>query len=288
MIRMLIFLILYMSCTGVAGQGYDTIRVGYSTSVNMIFDSPIVKWDMGLGVHMEDGQEVWDVLVSHSPSSPGRIKLAAGVEDFETTNLFIETEDAYYNFILTYDPQPVHLLLKIGREKASIRKEEAIAKDTTVGEITAEPTTDSLIYLCSKIYENATDITDIGQVSQKMLFYLGGIYVSGNHLFFKVCIKNEGTIKYDLGFAGFFAADRGRSGNKRRPRQDELLTPVYIFNDQQKVVEQGEVVTKVYVFRKFTLDPRKHLYLQFWEGNGGERKAELVVKGKELLGAEGI
>ena len=31
-------------------QPYDTLQVGYHTSVNLIFASPVLKWDMGLGV----------------------------------------------------------------------------------------------------------------------------------------------------------------------------------------------------------------------------------------------
>ena len=87
-------------------QPYDTIKIGYSTSVNMIFSSPVKKWDMGLGLRIENGQEIRDVLVENTSESSKRIKLAAGIEHFEITNLFVETERAYYNFILEYEERP--------------------------------------------------------------------------------------------------------------------------------------------------------------------------------------
>jgi len=34
------------------------------------------------------------------------------------------------------------------------------------------------------------------------------------------------------------------------------------------------------------LSKTQKLYIQFWEGNQGERKIELVVKGNDILGAK--
>ncbi len=264
-------------------QPYDTIQVGYKTSVNMIFDSPVRRWDMGLGISIEGGIKIQDVLVENPVNSPERIKLAAGIKHFETTNLFVETEIAYYNFILTYNEQPINLLINVNMDKASIVKTKE--KENRDAQNTIQKNhTDSLQYLTERIDDMDNDMTHIGLVSQKMMYYVGGIFVIDTYLIFKVFIKNEGNISYEIGFNGFFRGDK--KGNKKRPRQEELLTPLYISNKEKTVIESGKSITKIYVFEKFTLRKDQQIYIQFWEEEPGERKAELVLRSKDILAAK--
>ncbi len=287
---------------------YDTIPVGYSTSVNLIFDSPVKQWDMGLGIRIEGGEQVWDVLVENSPESPKRIKLAAGIQGFKTTNLFVETETAYYNFILIYENKPGKLLYQIQLDQAEIIKEDrspTFAK-AMVGrqksEISSEisklghhkpiiPNTetaskyDSLGYFSQRVLKREDSFNPIGKSSQQILFFLSGIYIRGDHLFFKLYIRNDSNIPFDIGFIGFFKSDRGRRGSKKRPIQEEHLTPEFITNEEIKTLESKGEILKVFVFRKFTLSMRKRLYIQLWEGDQGERKIELSLKNKDILKA---
>ncbi|XOV91535.1 MAG: DUF4138 domain-containing protein [Bacteroidota bacterium] len=294
----LIILINSIMLGKVYSQNYDTIPVGYTTSVNLIFDSPVKQWDMGLGLRVEGGQKVWDVLVENSPESPNRIKLAAGIEEFKTTNLFVETVTAYYNFILKYKDRPRKLLYQIQPDQAEITKEIGTSK-SEFRENISEPDVrnpkkvnnetnvelDSLEYLSHLVLEADDSFNPIGKSSQQILFFLIGIYVREDHLFFKLYIRNESSIPYDIGFIGFFKSDRGKSGNKKRPRQEEHLTPEFVLNEGVKTLESNTEIFKMVALKRFTLDNRKRLYVQLWEGNGGERKIELVVKGKDLLKA---
>lgn len=284
--KYLYIMLLFIESTCAFAQSYDTIRIGYSTSVNMIFDSPVKRWDMGLGIRIEDGNEIRDVLVENSTNSPERIKLAAGIAHFETTNLFVETVKAYYNFILMYDDLPNNLLIKVDAAKASITKTKVENNPDVQNRIDRKNPTDSLIYYTEKIRDLENDFTNIGLVSQKMLFYISGLYVVDDYLIFKVIIKNEGNISFDIGFVGFFRGDK--KGNKKRPRQEELLTPLYISNEEKEVIKSGEMIVKVYAFKKFTLRKNQHLYIQFWEGEPGERKAELVLRSKDILAAKAL
>lgn len=284
--RLMMVFVLVGSVIDAWGQGYDTIPVGITTSVNLIFETPVRKWDMGLGVKIEKGEKVWDILVANPGDSPERIKLAAGIEDFETTNLFVETEDGYYNFILTYRNNPDTLLYKLTPEEASIRKELPIEKKPD--ENPKSSFTDNLATICKKIENMNESNLGIGEVSQKMLFYLGGIHVSADYLFFQVFVKNEGSLTFDLDFVGFFIGDRTKKGNKKKPRQEETLVPLYVYNEDLSTIKTSELVTRIYVFEKFTLPGNDKLYIQFWEGSGGRRKVELVVKNKDILLAEKI
>lgn len=265
-------------------QSYDTIWVGQNTSVNMIFDSPVQKWDMGLGVRVENGVEVMDVLVENPASSKNRIKLAAGIVHFTTTNLFIETQQGYYNFILAYDPEPQHLLIKVSLAQAAITKTDH-RLDTLSNSEKTPPTQEGLNHLCKLILKK-NEFTDIGEEKQDMLFYLAGIYIADDYLFFSIDIQNKGGIPFDLGYVGFFTGDKGKGGNKRKPKQLTPLEPVYVYPKNSDPVEPKGVLSQVYVFDRFTLASRHKLFIQFWEGNGGERKVELVVGSKEVLRAE--
>jgi len=279
-------------------QNYDTIPVGYTTSVNLIFDSPVKQWDMGLGLRVENSQQVWDVLVENSPESPNRIKLAAGIEEFKTTNLFVETVTAYYNFILKYEDRPRKLLYQIQPDQAEITKETRTPKSEfreNISEPDARNTKnvnnetnvklDSLEYFSHLVLESEDSFNPIGKSSQQVLFFLSGIYIRDDHLFFKLYIRNDSNIPFDIGFIGFFKSDRGKSGNKKRPKQEEHLTPEFVLNADMKTLESNTEIFKVMSLKRFTLDNQKRLYIQLWEGNGGERKIELVVKGKNLLKA---
>jgi hypothetical protein len=263
-------------------QPYDTIYLSYRTSVNIIFTSPVEKWDMGLGVRMENGRIVSDVLVENPETSPERIKLTAGIENFPATNLFVETTDAYYNFILLYKEWPENLLLKIDPQKASIIKEVPTFEEKH----DSEDTVDSLEYYCKKVQDLDGEITSIGTSSQKMLYYLGGIYVKGDYLFFQVYIKNEGNVKYDVGYIGFSRKDKRRKINKIHPTQEEQLNPVLVTGEEKRVIESGRLFTRVYAFKKFTLSKSQSLSIEFWEGSQGMRKKELIVKSKDILKAK--
>ncbi|MEQ8880904.1 MAG: DUF4138 domain-containing protein, partial [Cyclobacteriaceae bacterium] len=277
---------------------YDTIPVGYSTSVNLIFDSPVKQWDMGLGIRIEGGEQVWDVLVENSPESPKRIKLAAGIQGFKTTNLFVETTTAYYNFILKYEDRPGKLLYQIQLDQAEIIKVDRNQKSEISSENSKSdhhkpfiPNTetasrlDSIDYFSQKVLKREDSFNPIGKSSQQILFFLSGIYIRKDHLFFKLYIRNDSNIPFDIGFIGFFKSDRGRRGSKKRPIQEEHLTPVFINDEETKTLESKGEILKVFVFRKFTLSKRKRLYIQVWEGDQGERKIELSLKNKDILKA---
>lgn len=305
---------------------YDTIPVGYTTSVNLIFDSSVKQWDMGLGLRDEDGKQVWDVLVGNSAESPNRIKLAAGIKEFHTTNLFVETANGYYNFILKYEDLPRKLLYQIDTEMAEIVKADRnhtfakamvgrqksennseiskrnpsvspsqgrVSKDKDLhqrngfgGQTNVQHVgNDSLEYLSRLVLESGGSFNPIGKSSQQIHFFLSGIYIRGDYLFFKLYIRNDSSIPFDIGFIGFFKSDRGRTGSKKRPKEEEQLTPEYVLNVDIKTLESNSEIFQIATFKRFTLSKRKRLYIQLWEGNRGERKIELVARGKDLLRA---
>ena len=175
----------------------------------------------------------------------------------------------------------------ISPSQGRIIKDSAFHLRNSAGGQTAsqKEVNDSLKYYSQIVLGNEDSFNPIGKSSQQILFFLSGIYIHKGHLFFKLYLRNDSSIPFDIGFIGFFKSDRGRKGSKQRPMQDEHLTPEFITDKERKSLESKGEILKVFVFRKFTLSKRKRLYIQLWEGDQGERKIELVVKGKDLLRA---
>lgn len=278
------------------GQRYDTIQVGLMTTVHMIFESPVLEYDLGSGTRIEvvngEEQQVTDVLITKVGD---RLKLAAAFTNFETTNLFVETETGYFNFILKYADHPrtlSHYLADQHADKiksASPAKRQALEKENT--ELTAQKETRilelTLHDLATKVSREPAQVIEIGQDSQRMKYYLNGIFVKGNYLFFRVNILNEGNVKFDLGYEGFFIKDKPNRGLKKTTKQiPEPVKDLFIFNRNVKVVERRQEVSKIYVFEKFTLDHKKMFVIEFWEDGQGQRKVELNIPSDKILDAK--
>lgn len=252
-----------------------------------------MNYDLGSGTRIENGAEVSDVIIGKVGD---RLKLAAAIERFETTNLFVETENAYFNVILVYSDQPKQLTYYQGddradrvkdpgkKQKESLAKEESEmgkAKEEMILELTLKD-------LANDVLEKGNVVPDIGESSQRMKYFLNGIYVKGDYLFFRVNVLNEGNVKYDLGYEGFFITDKKNKGTKKTPTQPEPLKTLLILNDEIKSVEKKQEISKVYVFKKFTLEPKKVFTIEFWEDGQGQRKVELIIPPDKLLSAKTI
>jgi hypothetical protein len=273
-------------------QRYDTIHVGLLTTVHVVFNSTVKNYDLGSGTRIEEGREVSDVIIGKVGD---RLKLAAAIERFETTNLFVETESAYFNVILVYAEKPKKLSYYFGDERADRikaggkEKESMVKEELAIGKAKEEKILElTLKDLATEVLEKGNVVPDIGESSQRMKYFLNGIYVKGDYLFFRVNILNEGNVKYDLGYEGFFINDRKNKGTKKTPMQPEPMKTVLILNDGIKSVERKQEVSKVYVFRKFTLEPKKVFLIEFWEDGQGQRKVELIIPPDKLLAAKAI
>jgi hypothetical protein len=285
-------------CLMAFAQRYDTLEVGMMTTVHLVFESTVLEYDIGSGTRIEtvNGQEheVTDALVTKVGD---RLKLAAAIADFETTNIFVETETAYFNFILKFAPRPKKLSHyfadgdadRIKSANATQTKMKAVSDAQLQADKQAQILELTLKDLSEKVANEPNQVIEIGQESQRMKYFLNGVYVKGNFLFFRVNIANEGNVKFDLGYEGFFIKDKPNRGLKKTTKQ--IPTPLKVFiiyNNQIKTIERNQEVKKVYVFEKFTLEPKKIFTIEFWEDAQGQRKVELNISPNDILSAKTI
>lgn len=290
-------LLVGFSNNSIAQKEYKRIQVGISTSVHLIFPSEVVNYDMGLGVsYNENGEKEVDVLVDQPEMN--RLKLAAGLEKFTTTNLFVETENSYYNFILEYKAFPGKLLYQIKRSEANITKE---VKSSTVTiarqKIEQKEKHNQLINSIKKRKENKYITAENSPLGIDMV--VEHLYTRDSLIFIKLYIYNRSNIKYDVGYIGLVVNERGRGSKQKGVVQDTPIeipymyditntidTPVQ-FTDTYPTVLPQKDCRIVLGLEKLTIDKRKVLSVELWEKDG-ERKITLRITPKQLVSAKKI
>lgn len=272
-------------------QKYDTIQVGLSTTVNLIFESTILKKHLGSGTYLEGTEQVQDVLIE---SSGERMTLTARIEDFERTNLFVETESAFYNFILVHAAWPKQQLIGVELNKASMLKKKKADPEKEKSKLVDQQILkrrDTVAVLAQKVYDKShIKNPDIGSIDQKMSFYVDGIYVDDKYILIRVTMSNEGNVKFDLGYEGFSFKEETTKATKKVAKAPAVPVPVvYTINEDVKVINKNEALTKVYVFEKFTVDKSRYFAIDLWEDETkGKRRVELHIPEKEILNAKTI
>lgn len=272
-------------------QKYDTIKVGISTAVHLIFESPLRKAHIGLGEQIDaSGNRVKDIYTEIDSIDNQRLSLTAAIEMFETTNLFVETEEGYYNFILKYSTWPPNQLIPIFNSQATIQKKKGLLEKKSKDITMKDPSSgnDTINQWTETILRKRSVDPTIGEINQKMQVYLNGIYVNEKYIFFRVTMKNNGNISFELGNEFFQVVEIESKGTrvKRAKETDEQKETTFIKNNDQNKIDGKKEVSKVYVFKKFTVDTRKRFVIDLWEKSPGQRKFQLKIPAKELLKAE--
>jgi conjugative transposon TraN protein len=276
----------------------DTIRVSFSKTVILVFDSKITFDNLGSE----------DVIAQKKDN---KILLAAAVKKFPETNLHIETESGYYSFIILYQENPKKLFYNFNKSHSVLENsssqevieveeesKEILAKSvqkpsvkpsTGTASTNAQPTKktvkpskeDLFANNCKSIHDKSNSYKSIGVLGNKMFWSLGDIYVKEDHLYFKVSANNSSNIKYDIDLIKFVT--RSSSGKiKQKAEQEDIIEPTFVYNGEKMVVDGKSTLTKVFVFPKFTIDDEKKLFVELWEV-GGDRKLEFSITNKEII-----
>lgn len=306
--KLILSILIFFSSTLVA-QITDTIEVSFTKSVYLIFPE---------ATNYDRGSE--DVLIKNPEN---KIIIQAAVENFEETNLFVQSGPEYYMFILKYSNNPKKLLFNYQVRK-NTASTGAVTPPTTINNNTPtttsqiiNPTTklpsealgnemiDQTVYTTklesqkatheaksthetNSIWANAQPQTlfNKGIVNGKISFIATNLYVYENYFYLKLSVINKSKINYDIDFIRFTIKNKSKSVKKEADQYIEL-TPVYIHNKDIKTAPGQETIEYVYVFDKFTIEDNKKFNIEMWEKNG-DRKLGFDFLSKELLGIKRI
>lgn len=215
------------------------------------------------------------ILATKVSGAENILKVKAAKPDFTASNLNVVTADGkVYSFDVHYALQPAQLTIDLGKQRPNLASVKFNRGGLNAQEL--------------EFYCGAVAIQDPlfqkGKYSQYGLdFYLQGIYIKNDVLFFSYRLKNNIHIRYDLESLRFFIRDKKKS--KRTAVQDRETRPLYIF--YKGVPEEVRGQTIVVAFPKFTIAQDKFLASELTELGGDRNPASkldqaLISKSKIL------
>ena len=239
------------------------IQVPFNKTVVLVFDQDIVEFDLG-------SQEVL------YKKEKRKVKLKAAVENFEETNLILETyQGKFCLFTLCWHPNPEKIFFSFklpAVDKASQKKSSSA---------TATHQEDAFYKKCQLVLKTKRDINTIGEILGSVSIELENILADKDLLFFKITINNNSEIRYDIDVIDFVISNK----KKKRINQDESLQPIYSLHPGLVSVPAYCSLQQVLVFKKFTFTHKQRLRIEVRELQGG-RSLNFILTTKQLLDAK--
>lgn len=211
------------------------------------------------------------VLVQKAKGVENILQIKAGKEGFEETNLtVITTEGKLYCFLLNYTPQPSVLNLTFETMNPTVKDAFFSSGDPNEGEIQA---------YSNVVANERKKVHGIKDKKYGMRFRLDGLFIRDNVMYYRVKMKNQSNINYDIDQLRFFIRDRKKA--KRTATQEIEIKPIYVQNDTPTIKGQSDH-SFVFALPKFTIPDQKYLAVQLMEKNGG-RHLEMDINNKVLV-----
>lgn len=282
MMKVAVLVVLLLTFLSLSAQESITVDIPYDKTVALIFPAPIDKHilsteDIGMRI---DGSNCY---------------LQADLEAFAEASLFIQLENqAYYSFVLQYNNDTDILVKPLSMDDAigiadGQDKRPMISSGSRLfePEISVQKASykGSISELAKQVLTK-NDIKTEGAISSKIVLTMDAIYAEGNHLFLKISLENNSNIPYKLESVNFFITGRQKL-LKKTAIVDEEQSPVFILNERIKEVKAKSALSRVYVFRRFSLSRDFALQIDVIEQEG-KRDLQLVVDNKVFDQAKGF
>ena len=239
----------------------DSLTIAYSKTTNIVFPFAIKSVDRGSQ----------DILVQKAKGLENILQIKAAQKGFFQTNLTVVTADGkLYSFVLNYGENSPQLNLTVNKTKPE--GQEIYFSSESGNEKDVQEYSKLAFYDKKKIRGEKESNYDID-------FQLSGIFIRDDVMYYRIKVKNNSKINYDIDQLRFFIRESKKV--KRTASQEIEITPIYILNNVVKIDGEAEN-TFVFALPKFTIPEKKYLAIQLMEKNGG-RHVELHVKNKKLI-----
>lgn len=266
-------------------QIQDTLGLPFNKALILIFDE----------------QPSFELGVNHLSAKvlPGDNKLVLryaydDMKPFEETNLFVQSGNKYYMFIIKYEKVVKNYIhnyqsenLKIGYLGSSDTNTKKPLIDVARENKRIQSEREAFV-IDSSFRANAlyVDIKEREYYNKGVIgkgrcqLMLTNLLVDDNHLYFKFDIKNKSKIKYEISSFKFFIEPK-KGKVKKRVISDQELNIEYFLNEEYKTVEGKSTRSFVMVLNKFTLENDKKLKIKVLE-KSGERSLEFELFAEDL------
>jgi len=245
----------------------DHLNVTYNKTTNLVFPYSVQSIDRGSQ----------DILVQQPKGTANIVQVKAGKQNFPQTNLSVITIDGQlYSFVVDYSPQPSHLNIIVGK-RTKPTSDSIFQEPVKLSSVNNEAT---LQKVAEKISE--TKIIHVKKDrDNEMELELNGIYINHDVFYFRIQLKNNSNVSYDLDDIKFSIKDKQRS--KRTATHEMEVQSIYRYGSLTKVPSNSTAMC-IIVLPKFTLPDSKYLSVQVLEKDGS-RNLNLSLKNRHILKA---
>lgn len=224
-----------------------------------------------------------NIIAGKAEGSENVVRVKAAIKKFENeTNFSVITDDgSFYSFNVKYadEPQKLNIEMRdfIRDDVAGNRSDNSI--DIYLSEL-GEKSPKEINLIMKSIYQSdKKEIINIGSKSLGIQFYLKGIYIQNDILYFYTEVKNTSNVSFDVDFIRWKIVDKKVA--KRTAIQETVIEPIRAFNLVMKI--QGRTSERtVFAINKFTIPDDKRLIVEIFEKNGG-RHQSFVVENNDII-----
>lgn len=226
------------------------------------------------------------VIADYADNIDNIVKCKTTSSDCPLTTLTLITKSGYVAPIqITYavKPEKMNLSIKsptkeiIEEEKSDDKKNSAIFNDKSVND-------KQMKEYGKLIIGRGAEITNVGAISQDMLFGLYGVLIKRDVIMFHFNLENSSNIDYEIDFIKMYISDEKK--DKKIAQQEEELTPLYTYTANDNMTIHGNSSKSlVYFFKRFTIPKKRILYIEAFEKNGG-RHIKFKISNKQILKAK--
>jgi conjugative transposon TraN protein len=246
------------------------LTITYNKTTNLIFPYSVQSIDRGSK----------DILVQQPKGTENIVQVKADKPNFNQTNLSVITIDGkLYSFTVDYAAQPTQLNIIIQNKNGNLT--DSIFKQTV---LLTSANNEALFQAVSEKISTTKAKHGKRDKNNQMEIQLNGIYINHDMLYFRLRLKNNSNVSYDVDDIKFTIKDKQKS--KRTATQEMELKPVYKYGSFENIHADSST-SAIIALPKFTLPDSKYLYIQVLEKNGG-RNLNLVLKNKQIMKAIAI
>ncbi|WP_346319413.1 conjugative transposon protein TraN [Chitinophaga sp. YIM B06452] len=257
----MVILVLW-ACASASGQT-NNIKVCYQKTTMLVFPQNIKDADFGSA----------DIIVRQPKRTANVLKVKAARKAFEPTNIsVITTGGKLYSINVYYDEDPPVQAYDTFTQSGTV---PTVAFDEAMSPAEIE-------YYAQQVSISPPRLRRPVFSDNRMKVQLRNIYIKDGLLFFAFSISNHSQIPYDVYFTRFYVRDMARA--KRTTALEKEIAPRHVYFSTDSTIIEGEPVTVVAAFDKFTIAEKKHFDIEVYE-EGGDRLLKIRIKGRHILAA---
>ncbi|MFK7809982.1 MAG: DUF4138 domain-containing protein [Saprospiraceae bacterium] len=261
------------SCIGF-GQVTDTIDLSLDYNSYLIFNTEDVKFNYGSS----------SVKVTLSGN---KLILEGLEEDFNSTNLLVETDNKLYIFILEYTEQPkkfIYNYTKRGNKDKDTEIGEAVLIDsTTIVKEFAAQAEETQEFIKQNIYHTQAanlerKIMTIGFQEYDMTSLVTNINVVDDYMIVKLDFINESDIDYLMEYLEIVIVNKKNAVKKNAV--EEIPVKILSYSKDERNIKANGTLSLTLLIDKVTLSKKKKMVIRIIENNKdrrGDRSIQLNI-----------